>query len=334
MARRSPNSPNPDDLNLFSEAKEPALVSTQFWAQLVKYRPLLLLGVLWFSLICATTLAYSRLMSTGVPIDAVAETPSKAALSSAASPNQPTVTPPSESASPDPTTAPLPAIDTSTSADEGATPRPEATVADDEFSWATVGGLLGMVSVCALGSWVIARQAKAPPRPAKPRRKRVVKQVRKLPPETGDIVGIKRLDPYSPERDNVVVPGATPALATALFDEALPETAVHYGRGETDAEPPMAATNPATPDYWEGQPVASASHSAAQPPLRSSRSAAPILPPQLSKPQPATRAEEPPAELHEPTVVPDSEDHPLDWPDASIAHTLDLRQQRSLSSLM
>jgi hypothetical protein len=333
MARHSPNSPNPDDLNLFSEAKEPALVSTQFWAQLLKYRPLLLLGVLWFSLVCATALAYSRLMFTGVPIDSAAAPPSAATMEAPTSVNQPAVTPP-ETASPDPATAPLPAIDASTSADEGAAPLPEATVADDEFSWATVGGLLGMVSICAMGSWVIARQAKAPPRPAKPRRKRVVKQVRKPQPETAGIVGIKRLDPYSPERDNVVVPGVAPTLAAALFEDALLETAAHYGRGEPDAEPPMAATNPATPDYWEGQPVASASQSAAEPPLRSSRSAAPILPPQLGKPRPATRSEEPPSELHEPTVVPDSEDHPLDWPDASIAHTLDLRQRRSLSSLM
>ncbi|MFZ4639979.1 MAG: hypothetical protein ACOYMP_06230 [Nodosilinea sp.] len=33
-------------------------------------------------------------------------------------------------------------------------------------------------------------------------------------------------------------------------------------------------------------------------------------------------------------VVPASEDLPLDWPEASIAHSLDLRQRRSLSSLI
>ncbi|NJL44561.1 MAG: hypothetical protein HC922_00005 [Leptolyngbyaceae cyanobacterium SM2_3_12] len=41
-----------------------------------------------------------------------------------------------------------------------------------------------------------------------------------------------------------------------------------------------------------------------------------------------------PEQHYIPTVVPAEEDHPLDWSEESIAHALDLRQRRSLSSLM
>ncbi len=34
------------------------------------------------------------------------------------------------------------------------------------------------------------------------------------------------------------------------------------------------------------------------------------------------------------TVLPEQEDHPLDWPEGSLAHQLDMRQQRSLSSFL
>ncbi|MFE4107421.1 hypothetical protein [Almyronema epifaneia] len=34
------------------------------------------------------------------------------------------------------------------------------------------------------------------------------------------------------------------------------------------------------------------------------------------------------------TVLPEQADHPLDWPEGSLAHQLDIRQQRSLSSLL
>lgn len=39
-------------------------------------------------------------------------------------------------------------------------------------------------------------------------------------------------------------------------------------------------------------------------------------------------------ETHNPDIVPDHEDHPLDWSEESIAHSLDLRHRRSLSSFM
>ena len=41
-----------------------------------------------------------------------------------------------------------------------------------------------------------------------------------------------------------------------------------------------------------------------------------------------------PPEARNPDIVPDHEDHPLDWSEESVAHSLDLRQKRSLSSFM
>ncbi|NJL48548.1 MAG: hypothetical protein HC929_15040 [Leptolyngbyaceae cyanobacterium SM2_5_2] len=40
----------------------------------------------------------------------------------------------------------------------------------------------------------------------------------------------------------------------------------------------------------------------------------------------------PPLESSQAAIVPKEEVHPLDWSEASIAHTLDLRQRHSLSS--
>jgi len=54
----------------------------------------------------------------------------------------------------------------------------------------------------------------------------------------------------------------------------------------------------------------------------------------FTKPVPSSRHPRPVAPPVVVTVVPPEQLHPLDWQDASLAHLLDLRQQRSLASWM
>ncbi len=53
----SPRSPQP-----FSQAQDPAVTSGLFWARLLTYRPLFLLGGLWLTLVCVSAIAYHGLM--------------------------------------------------------------------------------------------------------------------------------------------------------------------------------------------------------------------------------------------------------------------------------
>ena len=87
---------------------------------------------------------------------------------------------------------------------------------------------------------------------------------------------------------------------------------------------------------------------AGKPTLRSLKRLKPYTSPEVNPPNPpigeAQRSPQPAANAHSPeapslsakpvatTVVPPTENNPLDWPDGSLAHQLDLRQQKSLSS--
>jgi hypothetical protein len=329
MVRRSQNPSSPRDLKLFSEAEDPSLVSKQFWAQILKYRPLFLLGALWFSLICISAVAYSRLMFTGVSVsresvtatETLRQTPSQATIGRTEGVEVEVQK--SDTASNGRATIEGAEVDGSAT--------DETAEADRSFNWVSVWGLLSLVSFCALGSFMIAQQAKAPPRKPKPRKKRLVNKAKVPQPAALEASAVRRLDPYSPERDNIVVPGGAPAVTEgSLADHRFESPSLADPMAETPNKSFMAANGALLPDQ--------SAHGAT---ALSPQPGSTVLPPQLNRVQ-RTASVQPPqlprqaaeAELHEPAIVPDSEDHPLDWSEASIAHTLDLRQRRALSSFL
>jgi hypothetical protein len=290
MARRSSHHPHGSPRYLFSEVEDPSVLSGQFWAQLFRYRPLVLLGVFWLTLICISAVAYSRLMFSGVPVS------SSAGASMV------------QQSSPPPVIRPAPRgvgnAETSLSAmNQADAPRPvskEALTNETEehslskgqgqgVPWKTLAELGLLVGLCALGSFVITWQAKRPPRPKtkKKKRKVVSKVVRKPKSFPRTITPPKRLAPFAPERDSVVVPEAITASRSTV-------------------------TNP-LPSFSKTPDLSNTHH------------------PSGSQHQPEAPQ---PAETHNPDIVPDHEDHPLDWSEESIAHSLDLRHRRSLSSFM
>ncbi|MBU6228297.1 MAG: hypothetical protein KGQ93_01210 [Cyanobacteria bacterium REEB459] len=233
--RRS--SPTPS-ASLFAAARQPGLAASVLGSTRSPYRPFVLVGLFWMVLLTVAALAYRQLMASP-------PSPTGPALSAAtASP-----TPPASPAT-DRTLPPL-ASPTGPPLERAAPKPPGVSRATPPLS---PGWLLCFLGLCALGCFGISQQLQ------RPRRRRLYARGRGSRPRS---VAPKRLSPYSPQRDSMMVPQAT---VPAPFNQQAP------------ASPPQASPNPAT------------------------------------------------------TIVPDGADLPLDWPEASIAHNLDLRQRRSLSS--
>ena len=316
MARRFPHSPYDNPRQLFSEARDPSVLSSQFWARLFQYRPLILLGVFWLTLICISAVAYSRLMFSGVPVNSSASAP---ALTQRSSP-PPVIhpAPRSEAGS----TAPSPGA-IAESFDETQADAADSlnAAAQDRggFRWKVAGELISLVGLCALGSFLIAQQAKRPPRPKK-KRKVMKKTAGKPKPVPKRPSQPKRLAPFAPERDSVVVPGAmtipenpsdlgsrnAAALAGSFHGASMPPGQARVPQGERSEKDPNAHKRSAAEGIPNRQPV-----------VEQTSDMVPTQP-----------------ETHNPDIIPDHEDHPLDWTEESIAHSLDLRQKRSLSSFM
>ncbi len=163
-------------------------------------------------------------------------------------------------------------------------------------------GLLSLVGLCAFGSFVLTQQIKASSRGTKRRKARsrpIAKAPAPLQPPHP-----KRLAPYSPQRDGVVAPGVR--LVETPMVELPPSPAPMPAR-------PRAVTVPnfkpvPQPGRWSSFPRGES--------------------PQPSSPRVA------PLPTATPAVVPPEADLPLDWSEGSVAHALDMRQRRSLSSLM
>ncbi|MBD0266849.1 MAG: hypothetical protein ICV77_01010 [Cyanobacteria bacterium Co-bin8] len=297
-----------DNLSLFTAADDPALVSTQFWVQLLRYRPILLLGSLWLGLICVAAVAYSRLMFAGVPPSALDSAPpaatqsrssdrqSRSGLSSVA-PVTPRATDQVETAGSDGTAE----MDGTAGAEAVAAVPTEVT--NGGFPAWSLGAVVGL---CALGCFLMQRRFTAP---ARPRKKRANEPTQTLPRglKTATVkrpsklsrarvqaakkpAEPKRLAPFSPGRDQIVVPNRSPL-------------------------PPSLE-------------------------LTANRSAGPKLAPisaqvmGQSSPAPALAQEQSAPASPEVTVVSPQESVALDWPEGSLAHSLDIRQRRSLSSFM
>ncbi|MGB5975137.1 MAG: hypothetical protein WBG38_17555, partial [Nodosilinea sp.] len=165
--------------------------------------------------------------------------------------------------------------------DQDAASQPQGTVA--------LWGLLSLVVLCGFGSFVVTQQIKASARLSKrkkPRPRPVPKPAASVPP-----LHPKRLAPYSPKRDGVVVPGARSVESAESFAGEVSGTAPRSVEPLPKVRASLGRSLPRVP-------------AAATTPVRSS------------------------------AVVPDEADLSLDWPEGSVAHVLDVRQRRSLSSFM
>ncbi|MBE9109899.1 hypothetical protein IQ273_10820 [Nodosilinea sp. LEGE 07298] len=260
----------------FSEVKDPALTSGLFWARLLTYRPLFLLGGLWLALVCVSAIAYHWLMFNE-PIEDAAYSEAPLTVVDAL----PQALPSASSRLPTGNTAPANAAAPVSNASSRSGP-------------VTLWVLFSLVGLCGFGCFVLAQQIRASARPTKrkkPRPRPVVKSAAPvLPPQP------KRLAPYSPQRDGFVVPGVR------IIEAPAPRLSL-----KNSPVRPLSANEP--------QVVARAMPRPDRP----------------SQPQVVAAALVP---SHHPAVVPDEADLSLDWPEGSVAHALDMRQRRSLSSFM
>ncbi|MBD2234014.1 hypothetical protein [Phormidium tenue] len=161
-------------------------------------------------------------------------------------------------------------------------------------------GLLSLVGLCAFGSFVLTQQIKVSARATK-RKKARPRPIAKAstpvqPPHP------KRLAPYLPQRDGVVAPGVR-LVETPMVE---PHSASVPARPRAGTVPQFKAVP--QPGRWRDLPRGES--------------------PQPSAPKVA------PLPTATPAVVPPEADLPLDWTEGSVAHALDMRQRRSLSSLM
>jgi hypothetical protein len=266
MAQSQPKRMPPPEKVLFSEAADPGFASPRFWAQLVSYRPVIMLGALWMVLVSIAAVAYSRLMFTEPPAPETVATEVPSPTSSLPSSHQ------------DQMQADVAALESSLNFDS-TTSKTNSGVP----LW-SIGLLIG---TCALGSWLVSYQVTAPPK-THSRRRRVKSRTTQSTKMGGtgkqrSLSGPKRLKPYSPDSDQVLIPGFQ---ADAL-------------------EMPEGTVLPS---------VTSAPSDSSNPPVSP--------PPVAPEPQP------------EVTILAQEELTPLDWPDGSLAHNLDVRQRRSLSSYL
>lgn len=249
--------------------QSPADRTSRFWSRLHTYRPLFLLGGLWFTLVCVSAIAYRGLMfnepvQTAPPPEALLTTPAPL----------PTVLESLPEVTPADLESPTAVIPTEESA--------------AQFSLVNLWGLLSLVGLCAFGCFVITQQIKASARPAKPKKVRPRPLVKALTTQSP-----QRLSPYSPQRDGMIAPGVRVLETPAMPRPATPPSA-----------PP---TRPQTRPMPRPQPTVQALPAARVPAA---------------------------GEPHIPAVVVDTADLPLDWAEGSVAHALDMRQRRSLSSFM
>lgn len=287
--------------DLFSAANQPSPLSPRFWAQLVARHPLVLLGSLWLVMVCLSALAYHRLMvNDSATVDPA---PSRSAVQS---------TPRAEPRSPSAAVNPMPE---------------SGQLGTQVGLW----GLASLVGLSSLGCYVISQQTKAARRrPPKTRSLRASPQRPALKPSP---TGPKRLAPYKTERDGVIVKGARAVVDIDLFASDLFEEE----GWENDIVEAEVFETPATHSLPAGgsAPVFPSPPASVLPPrlgtsVVNRSESNPSLPLSHHRPSPP-----PPAmPAHPTTVVPEDEPHPLDWPEESLAHSLDMRQRRSLSSLM
>lgn len=168
--------------------------------------------------------------------------------------------------------------------------------------------LLFFVGLCTSGCWLLSRYLQAPRRLPKARMRQ--RKSRPVPPAAQSAVPatavaqppVKRLKPFSADQVPFLYPDGKPTGRSA---QAPNTGASPFPHSVSVAPTPAGQAMPAT-----GRPQGS-----------------PPTPPAPSlNPDAGTQAEA--------NLVADDETHALDWPEGSVAHQMDLRQRRSLSSLL
>lgn len=312
MVRDSGKSSPRNPEALFSATEAPVPSSPLFWTRLLTQRPWMLLGGLWLVLVCIAAVASHRLLFTD-PANARGATQTQSEVATSGRSSE---------------------VSRSAQPGDGASAQADPSPAQSGAAVA-LWGISSLVGVCALGSVVISQQAKAAARRRPKRRVRRVQPKAKAKAPTGP----KRLQPYSPDRDAVIVKGAqavrdTLPLSLAkteaeldffdddLFDDNSTDTPQGNSLNNAVFAPPAQPPRQGQPN--QGQPRQGQQSNGQKPP---------IAPQPLAAAQPPTPPPDS-ATPHPTEVLPQDETHPLDWTEDSLAHTLDLRQRRSLSSLM
>lgn len=269
-----------------------------FWYNLLRYRPLWLLAGLWFCCLLISMAAVGGLLDPGIETE---KTPPTA--------QEPSTIEPTDSDLTDPDL-------------EGFTTRsdsPDGSDITDESQFGTelepvleaelsLEVLLIFVGLCSSGCWLLSRYLQAPRRLPKARMRQ--RKSRPVPPAAQSAVPatavaqplIKRLKPFSADQVPFLYPDGKPTGRSA---QAPNIGASPFPHPVSVAPTPTGQATPAT-----GHPQGS-----------------PLTPPAPSlNPNSGTQAEA--------NLVAEDETHALDWPEGSVAHQMDLRQRRSLSSLL
>lgn len=272
--------------------------SAQFWVGLMLYRPFIILSIAWGIMMGIAGFAYVGLLSSGAPAPG-STTKSPPTQMSPKETQTPAATPTSPQANP--TEIPPALVNSQSSTILNAPTDPIITTSEQpESDQVPIWSLGTLVLACAVGCWVIGRRATAPPRTPKP----LITAVKRMPPPPSSPVptppaetpSLRRLKPYKPD-------SATSLLSKATIPSPSDRVGVQAAQ-RTVNQPSVPLPAPLRPP---GSPP--------PPQLQPNEGGLPSAPPNVN-------------------VVPPHQSHPLDWPDGSLAHQLDVRQHRSLSSFL
>lgn len=207
---------------LFQDNQIPRVVSSGFWAYLVRHRPVFLVGGLWMLLICLAAGAYSRLMFIGLP-------PKPAAQLLITSPPDPFQAPQQNRGQFNNSSDRVPKPHFEFAAPETLGAVPEEP---DEENFAPRWSLMLMVGFCALGCGVVSQQAhrsqKPLSKPRKPLKTHSTGQKSTLKLTLMKSKAPTRLPIYSSERDAALVPGRPAVVETEeIFQQTQGDDLAH-----------------------------------------------------------------------------------------------------------
>ncbi|MEO1348604.1 MAG: hypothetical protein AAFW84_07370 [Cyanobacteria bacterium J06635_15] len=265
-----------------------------FWYNLLRHRPFWLLGALWFCCLLISMVAMGGLLDPGVEAE---KAPPTVEIPTTVGPRA--VTDPegfiTDAETPD-------GADATSETPLGTEIEPAL---EARLSPAV---LLAFIGICSSGCWLLSRYLQAPRHLPKARMRQ--RKSRAVQPEANPTVSaavaiqppVKRLKPF----DSAQVP-------SLYTDGKLPwKTAQAFSpRSSQSTDIPQVQNSPPPSPYPPISPSPSTPSGAASTP---------------GNPGTETRAEA--------SLVSEEATHALDWPEGSIAHQMDLRQRRSLSSLL
>ena len=269
-----------------------------FWYNLLRYRPFWLLGGLWVCCVLIVLVALGGLMDPGVEAE---KTPPATQV-----PTSVDINDPGDSDSFITTDVPPSEIDEVFETPLGTEIEPAPEVGFN------LGILVAFIGICTSGCWGLARYLQAPRAlPKAQRRQRKSRPAQPKPKPMAPVPAIsqppvKRLKPFSAAQIKSLYVGGNIAWNTNSQDDTASPELVNAAQGQASAAVPQ--------------------------PIQTSADASTLAAKEAPVAQPEDR--ETAAAATNTRLVPESMTHQLDWPEGSIAHQMDLRQRRSLSSLL